>query len=277
MAIEFDYDRFVTRNDGYVNKATQAKIRETRLLIAGAGLGSALPVAATRMGFQHFVLIDGDTVDLHNLNRQFFDFDDIGSPKVEALKRQILRINPTAKVETIQANLDKSNVAELVSKVDIVFDTIDFLDLEAILHLHGTAKAMGKHIFTALSIGFGAGVLHFPPDAPESLADILAKDVAAATAEGDVSYSNVFGKIMGRIGVHLDAQVVEQVGRALTIMEDGRPCPASQISVGSFTVGSMGLAMMHDMLAGLDVPSAPYITVHSFRNHTTKKIKISAD
>jgi hypothetical protein len=39
----------------------------------------------------------------------------------------------------------------------------------------------------------------------------------------------------------------------------------------------MGLAMMHDMLAGLDVPSAPYIVVHSFRNHITKKIKISAD
>lgn len=277
MAIEFDYDRFVTRNDGYVNKATQAKIRETRLLIAGAGLGSALPVAATRMGFQHFVLIDGDTVDLHNLNRQFFDFDDIGSPKVEALKRQILRINPTAKVETIQANLDKSNVAELVSKVDIVFDTIDFLDLEAILHLHGTAKAMGKHIFTALSIGFGAGVLRFPAGRAGIAGRHPGQRRGGSHRRRRCQLFECVRKIMGRIGVHLDAQVVEQVGRALTIMEDGRPCPASQISVGSFTVGSMGLAMMHDMLAGLDVPSAPYITVHSFRNHTTKKIKISAD
>lgn len=277
MTTEFDYDRFVMRNDGYINKATQAKIRTTRVVVVGAGLGSALPVAATRMGFQHFVLVDGDTVDMHNLNRQFFDFEDIGRPKVEALKKQILRINPTAQVETIQANLDKDNVADLVAKADFIFDTIDFLDLEAILHLHATAKAMGKHIFTALSIGPGGGVLYFPPDAPESLADIIQKDVASATAEGDVSYSNVFGKIMGRIGVHLDAQVVEQVARALTIMEDGRPCPASQISVGSFTVGSMGLAMMHDVLAGLEVPTAPYMVVHSFRNHTSKKIKISAD
>ncbi|MCC2955074.1 ThiF family adenylyltransferase [Massilia sp. IC2-477] len=276
MTNAFDYDTFTTRNNGYVSSETQAKIRSTRLLIAGCGLGASTAICAARMGFSEFILIDGDTVDAHNLNRQFYDFDDIGSPKVQALKKHILRINPEAKVEAVQANLDATNAQQLVGSVDIIFDTIDFLDLEAILALHTNAREQKKAVFTALSIGFGAGVLYFPAGTSASLADVIAHDVQHAQGEGDASYANVFGKIMGRIGAHLDRQVVEQVAKALTIMEDGRPCPASQIAVGSFTVAALAVAMMHDMLAGMDVPASPNMVVHSFRNHTTKLVNIAA-
>jgi molybdopterin/thiamine biosynthesis adenylyltransferase len=275
MSAGFNYDTFVTRNTGYVDPATQEKIRRCRLLIAGCGLGASTAIAATRMGFQHFVLIDGDTVDAHNLNRQFYDFDDVGTAKVAALKKHILRINPDATVEAVQANLDKGNAVDLVGQVDIIFDTIDFLDLEAILALHMSAQAQGKAVFTALSIGFGAGVLYFPADSKASLAAIIQNDIAAASSEGEASYAAVFSKIMGRIGAHLDRQVVEQVAKALTIMEDGRPCPASQISVGSFTVAALAVSMMHDLLAGMPVPASPQMVAHSFRNHVTKLIDIS--
>ena len=275
MVTGFNYDTFITRNNGYVESGTQAKIRAARLLIAGCGLGASTAICAARMGFENFVLIDGDTVDAHNLNRQFYDVDDIGSAKVAALKKHILRINPAASVDAVQANLDQHNCFELVGKVDIIFDTIDFLDLAAILSLHTAAKAQGKPVFTALSIGYGAGVLYFPADSNASLADIIAADVRSAQGEGEASYAAVFGKIMGRIGAHLDSQVVAQVSKALTIMEDGRPCPASQIAIGSFTVAAQAVAMMHDMLAGLAVPSSPTMVVHSFRNHCTKLIDIS--
>ena len=275
MPTQFNYDTFVMRNSGYIDGDTQALIRKTRLLIAGCGLGASTAIAATRMGFCNFVLIDGDTVDAHNLNRQFYDFEDIGRAKVDALKKQILRINPEAQVEAVNANLDKDNALELVSKVDIIFDTIDFLDLEAILSLHTVAQDQGKPVFTALSIGYGAGVLYFPAGSKDSLATILENDMRSAASEGDASYAAVFAKIMGRIGAHLDQQVVDQVAKALTIMEDGRPCPASQISVGSFTVAAMAVSMMHDLLAGMKVPAAPMMVVHSFRNRGTKLIDIS--
>ena len=277
MANAFDYDHFVTRNEGYIDKATQARIRDTRLLFAGCGLGSPVAICAARSGFQHFVLIDGDTIDAHNLNRQFYDQDDIGQPKVEALKKHILRINPQAQVEVHYKMLDKDNAAELVSKVDIVFDTIDFVDLEAVLALHMAATMQGKPIFTAINVGFGAAVLYFPAGAAESLPAILQRDVEAAAAEGNLNYTAVFGRVMARIGAHLDEQVVREVARALTIMDDGRPCPASQIAVGTFSVAALAVTMMHDMLAGLPVESAPNIVVHSFRNHVTKKIRISAE
>lgn len=271
----FDYDTFIKRNNGYISATVQEKIRNTRILFAGCGLGSGPVICAARTGFQHFVLIDGDTVDAHNLNRQFFDFDDVGTPKVEALKKHILRINPEATVEAHVAMLDKDNAAELVSAADIVFDTIDFVDLEAVLALHGNAAAQGKPIFTAINAGFGACVLYFPPNSGNSLPQILQADVEAAAAAGNLNYTAVFGRVMARIGAHLDTQVVEEVAKALTIMEDGTVCPASQIAVGSFTVAAQAVAMMHDMIEGREVPSAPLIVAHSFRNHVTKLIDIS--
>jgi molybdopterin/thiamine biosynthesis adenylyltransferase len=272
----FQYDEFVKRNSGYITAETQAQIRTKRILFAGCGLGSGPVICAARSGFQNFVLIDGDVVDAHNLNRQFFDFEDIGTPKVEALKKHILRINPEANVEAHVAMLDANNAAELVAKVDLIFDTIDFVDLTAVLALHGNAAALAKPIFTAMNIGFGAGVLYFPPNTGNSLPSILQKDVDAAAASGNLSYTEVFGRVMARIGAHLDRQVMEEVSKALTIMEDGTVCPASQIAVGSFSVAALAVAMMHDMLAGMTVPAAPDMVVHSFRNHVTKLINIAA-
>ncbi len=271
----FDYEEFVKRNNGYIASNVQDKIRNARVLFAGCGLGSGPVICAARTGFQHFVLIDGDTVDAHNLNRQFFDFEDVGMPKVEALKKHILRINPEATVEAHVAMLDKDNAAQLVDSVDMIFDTIDFVDLEAVLALHGNAAAQAKPIFTALNIGFGAGVLYFPPGSGKSLPEILQKDVEAAAAEGNLNYTAVFGRVMGRIGAHLDRQVMEEVAKALTIMEDGTACPASQIAVGSFSVAALAMAMMHDMLAGLEVPASPNMVIHSFRNHITKLVNIA--
>jgi hypothetical protein len=274
MAVEFDYDTFVTRNSGYVSTATQASIRRKTLLIAGCGIGSSVAVCAARMGFEKFVLVDGDVVDAHNLNRQFYDFADIGKPKVAGLKDKILRINPEASVEAIEAYLTPANTDAIVAKADIVFDTVDFLDLEAILSLHTSARNRNVELFTALSIGFGAGVLYFPAGSGASLADLVAADMASVSATGEAHYTNVFASVIQRIGEHLDAQVVEQIGKALTIMEDGKPCPASQVAVGSFTIAALAVSMIHDVLDGRAVPTAPHMVVHSFRNHVTKLINL---
>ncbi|NDP37837.1 MAG: thiamine biosynthesis protein ThiF [Rhodoferax sp.] len=276
MTNAFDYETSITRNNGYITAETQAKIRRTRLLIAGCGIGSSPAVCAARMGFENFVLVDGDVVDAHNLNRQFYDFSDIGKPKVAALKDKILRINPLAQVEAIEAYLDADNTDDIVGKADIVFDTVDFLDLPAILRLHDSAKQHKAHIFTALSVGFGALVWYFPADSSLALTDMLAPDIADVSAGGAVpSYADVFASFIQRLAPHLDAEVVEQVSKVLTMMKDGKPCPASQVAVGSFAIGAMAMSMIHDLLAGNPVPSAPKLVLHSFRSYQTKIVDVS--
>ena len=277
MAEPFDYQTAVTRNSGYVDEETQAKFRRTRLLIAGCGIGSSPAICAARMGFENFVLVDGDVVDAHNLNRQFYDFADIGRAKVDALKDKILRINPEAKVEALRVYLNSDNTDAIVAKSDIVFDTVDFLDLPAILQLHHSAKKHKAHIFTALSVGFGALVWFFPGDSPLSLADIVAPDVADARAlNRTAGYAEVFASFIQRLAPHLDQEVVEQVGKVLAMMKEGKPCPASQVAVGSFAIGAMAMSMMRDLLSGHPLPAAPKLVVHSFRSHHTSVVDISA-
>ena len=273
----FDYETSIIRNSGYIKAETQEKIRRTKLLIAGCGIGSSLAVCAARMGIENFVLVDGDVIDAHNLNRQFYDFSDVGQFKVDALKDKILRINPEAKVEAIRANLDANNTDGIVSKADIIFDTVDFLDLPAILQLHNSAKKHKVHIFTALSVGFGALVWYFPAGSSPTLPDILAPNIAEVNADGAVpSYADVFASFIQRIARHLDAEVVEQVTKVLTMMKDGKPCPASQVAVGSFAIGAMAMSMMHDLLSGNPVPSAPKMVIHSFKSHATKIVDVMA-
>lgn len=271
------YAQLVLRNAGYIDTATQERMRHARLLIAGCGIGSSLAICAARMGFERFLLVDGDTVDAHNLNRQFYDQADIGRPKVQALRDQILRINPEADVEAVQAHLDASNTEAAVARADIVFDTVDFLDLAAILRLHGSARAQGKPVFTALAVGFGALVWYFPAHGPVSLSDMLAADLQALGGPegGGASYAEVFAAFVQRIAPSLDEEVVEQIGRVLSLLKEGKPCPAPQVAVGSFAVAAMAGTMMQDMLAGREIPSAPAFVVHSFRRHLSQVVDIS--
>ena len=278
MSHTFDYETLVLRNAGYIRPEIQEKIRSTRLLIAGCGIGSSPAICAARMGFEQFVLVDGDTVEAHNLNRQFYEFADVGRQKVEALKDRILRINPQAKVEAIHAYLDADNTSAIVGKVDIVFDTVDFLDLAAILRLHSAARERRAHIFTALSVGFGALVWYFPAGSTLTLSDIIAPDLGGAGAAGiePPSYVDVFARFIKRLAPHLDREVVDQVTHVLTLMSDGKPCPASQVAVGSFAIAAMAVSMMHDVLAGNPVPAAPKLVIHSFRSHETKIVDLAA-
>jgi molybdopterin/thiamine biosynthesis adenylyltransferase len=277
MSKAFDYDEHIARNCGYIAPETQLRIRQTRLLIAGCGIGSSPAVCAARMGFENFVLVDGDVVDAHNLNRQFYDFADVGRPKVDALAEKILRINPTARIETVRAYFVQDNTDDIVGRADMVFDTVDFLDLPAILRLHTCAKQRRLPVFTALSVGFGALVWYFPGDNSVSLADIIAPDVASVSANSGAApaYADVFGAFVKRVAPYLDRQVVEQIGRVLALMKDGKPCPAPQVAVGSFAIGAMAMSMIHDLFAGKPVPAAPKLVVHSFSSHQSKIVDLA--
>ena len=112
-----------------------------------------------------------------------------------------------------------------------------------------------------------------------SLADIIAPDLAGAGGSGGAApgYVDVFARFVRRIAPHLDKEVIDQITNVLTLMKDGKPCPASQVAVGSFAIGAMAVSMMHDVLAGNPVPAAPKLIIHSFRTHATRIVDVSAE
>lgn len=252
------YHSLTTRNSGFIESEIQEKIRNTTLLIAGCGVGSSFATCAARMGVEAFILADGDTVSAHNLNRQFYMHQDIGRAKVHALADNLKAINPHVRVTAIAENLSPENIPGIVSQADFIFDTVDYIDLIAIATLHGHAHHQKKHLLTALNMGFGSGCLYFPPDAPLTLMDIIGADESVL---GSATYADTFSGVIASISDQLDPALAKEMEKALQVMEDGKPCPASQIAPGAFSSGALAATVLYRILAGLPVQTAPHMMI----------------
>jgi sulfur carrier protein ThiS adenylyltransferase len=81
----------------YLSKERLETIQSKHIGIAGAGgLGSNAALMLTRCGFRKFTLLDFDTIEPANLNRQQYTLEDIGKLKVHCLVKKINAINPDA-------------------------------------------------------------------------------------------------------------------------------------------------------------------------------------
>ncbi len=249
------YNEFTKRNVGYVPEDLQQKIRHTRILVAGCGIGSFFAEAAVRLGFENLILVDGDTIDFPNLNRQNYTFEDIGQTKVKALGKRLRSINPNAAITEICAYLNKENTRQIVAQADLIFDTADFLDLAGVVGLHDECELQKKPAITALSVGWGAGCMYFPVDGQWSFRDVFRVDKDIPLEEQ--SYVKVYAPLIERLKGQLDDEVFAVVSKALTFMQDGTPCPASQVSPGTFSVGAMGATLAVRILSGSAIVPAP--------------------
>lgn len=115
-----------SRNYIYLSDKEQEIISDFRIVIAGCGLGSVIAECAIRLGFMNIVLIDGDKVELSNLNRQQYTQADIGKFKAEALSQRLLSINPSARIRYYNEFLTSDNISKYVYGCDVVINTIDF-------------------------------------------------------------------------------------------------------------------------------------------------------
>lgn len=252
------YEELTSRNGGYVQPKLQERIRKTRLLIAGCGIGSMVAEAAVRIGFEQLILVDGDDVAPHNLNRQAFTSRDIDRPKVSALAERLRAIHPGATVVQHTTWVNEENAPSLVNDADVVLDTIDFLSLSGIVALHDAAQRAAKPIVSALSVGWGGAVIYFDPKRPCSFRELFG---IPAGPVADASYTERFSHVIERLAPALDPEVIEVVSQALRIMEDGRPCPAAQVSPGAAMVASLAVTLLVSTLRGEMVTAAPEMVV----------------
>lgn len=119
------YSRHILLQD--IGVEGQERIRHGRVLIAGAGgLGAPVALYLAAAGVGTIGLVDGDTVDLSNLQRQIVHFTpDVGRPKVESAAEKIHLINPNVQVEVHHTWLTADNASELVGKYDFIVDGTD--------------------------------------------------------------------------------------------------------------------------------------------------------
>jgi len=105
----------------------QERIMNGQVLIIGAGgLGAPVALYLAAAGVGTIGLVDGDTVDRTNLQRQVIHFTpDLGKPKVLSAAEKISQINPDVTVETHQELALAGNIAGLISGYDFVVDGTD--------------------------------------------------------------------------------------------------------------------------------------------------------
>ena len=110
------------------------KLSESRVAVAGlGGLGSNTAVFLARAGIGHLHLIDFDKVDITNLNRQHYFISHLGRYKTEALKEQLLQINPWLDIETSCEVVREENVLRLFQNEDIICEAFDCPENKAML------------------------------------------------------------------------------------------------------------------------------------------------
>ena len=111
-----------------IDEETLKKIQDKKIIIVGVGgVGGFALEALTRFGIKNITIIDNDTVDITNLNRQIIaTTKTIGQYKVDLMKQRILDINPEAKIETYKTfYMPDCNEEILDSSVSYVVDAID--------------------------------------------------------------------------------------------------------------------------------------------------------
>lgn len=139
----------------YLAAGEQMLLESACVGVAGAGgLGSNCAMHLVRAGVKRLVVADFDVVSESNLNRQFFFRDQIGMKKVEALKRNLLRINPEAQISAVDVRLDAVSSRRIFAECSIIVEAFDEVDAKVMLL--GVFSGGGKKIVTVSGIaGWG--------------------------------------------------------------------------------------------------------------------------
>jgi molybdopterin/thiamine biosynthesis adenylyltransferase len=105
----------------------QEKIAKAKVFIVGAGgLGCPVGYYLTAAGVGTIALIDNDSVEMSNLQRQIaHSVNTIGMPKVESAKKTFESLNPDVKIVALQKRISKDDILELIRDYDIVVDGSD--------------------------------------------------------------------------------------------------------------------------------------------------------
>src|SRR5208283_5746798 len=120
MSGDVSLDRYSRQMRFYgIGEIGQRKLLESHVTLCGCGaLGTVLANALVRAGVGHLRLVDRDFIETNNLQRQvLFDEHDVAEnlPKAEAAARKLGAINSTVHVEPVVADIDRTNIHELVA------------------------------------------------------------------------------------------------------------------------------------------------------------------
>ena len=169
------------------------------LVIGAGGLGSPVALYLGTAGVGTLTLVDHDSVDLTNLQRQIaHSLARVGSPKVESAARSVNAINPDVRVVALQERADATRLDTLVLEADVVIDCSDnFATRHAV---NAACVAHAKPLVSGAAIGFDGQISVYDTRSPANpcYACLFPRD--AVIEEVQCSTMGVFAPLVGIIG-----------------------------------------------------------------------------
>lgn len=206
----------------------QERISNSHALVIGAGgLGSPVALYLGSAGVGHITLVDHDTVDLSNLQRQLAHTTDrIGISKVESARQSVAAINPHVQISARQQRADATLLEQLVPQADVVLDCSDnFATRQAV---NAACVRYHKPLVSGAAIRFDGQISVYDAGHGDSPCYACVFPPDADFEETRCATMGVFAPLVGIIGSLQAAEALKLlsgVGKSLAgrlLMLDGR-------------------------------------------------------
>lgn len=199
----------------------QSRLIAARVLVVGAGgLGAPLLQYLAAAGVGTLGVIDDDSVDLSNLQRQVIHrTEDIGATKAASAKRALQAVNPEVRVETYEERLTAENAERLIAGYDIVADGSDNFATRYLLN--DTCHRLRRTLVAAAILRFDGQISTYKAwqGAGHPCLRCLFPVAPSEDAVPSCAQAGVLGSLAGTLGALQATEVVKEilgVGRSLS-------------------------------------------------------------
>ncbi len=229
------YSRHILLDD--IGIEGQQKLLAAHALIVGAGgLGSPVALYLGSAGVGHISVVDHDTVDATNLQRQIaHQLSSVGQPKAVSVERAIAAINPDVAVSPIVEQVGNAELDALVQQADVVLDCTDNFATR-----HAINRACVKHrkpLVSGAAIGFDGQVTVFDARNDASPCYACMFPEASQPEEAQCATMGIFAPLVGIIGSVQAAEALKLllgVGQSLAgrlLMLDARRMQWTEVGI----------------------------------------------
>lgn len=189
----------------------QKKLNDASVLIVGAGgLGSPISLYLAAAGIGTIGLIDGDVVDLSNLQRQVLHTTShVGMPKVESGRRLLEALNPDVHVKTYQEPVGAENVMKLLTEYDLVLDGSDNFGTRFLVN--DACFFSGKTLISGSIFRFEGQLTTIKPHEGYPCYRCLYPEPPPAGLVPNCQEAGVLGVLAGTIGVLQANEAVKEI------------------------------------------------------------------
>ena len=229
------YSRHILLDD--IGVEGQERLLAAHALVIGAGgLGSPVALYLASAGVGRITLVDDDTVDLTNLQRQIAHTEArVGQPKVASARAAIAAINPDVQVRTVAQRADEALLRPLVAEADVVLDCTDnFATRQA---LNRACVAARKPLVAGAAIGFDGQVSVYDLRQADSPCYACVFPPSHTVEEVRCATMGVFAPLVGLIGTVQAAEALKLlcgIGKPLVgrlLMLDSRRMEWTEVRV----------------------------------------------